>query len=49
LEAKFKGVPTPLAEAIRKTTDEATLKHWLGCAGLASSLEQFKQDAGLPG
>jgi hypothetical protein len=49
LEGKFAPLLPSLTEAIRKTTDDATLKLWAVFAGRATSLDQFKQDAGLTG
>jgi hypothetical protein len=47
LEGKFAPLPSSIVEAIRKTTDDALLKRWAVFAGRATSLDQFKQDAGL--
>jgi hypothetical protein len=49
LEGKFSPLPSSLIDVIRKTSDDAILKRWAVIAGRATSLDQFKQDAGLPG
>jgi hypothetical protein len=47
LQCRASPVPDDLAGRIRACTDDAQFDRWLDIAARASTIDQFRQDAGL--